>query len=396
MRKERTINVGIKSADSIDVIFTGEYLCKGIQCTGEYCFGHDLSEELLFTPTYKECFFTLKDVTIGIDFHWQMDENQSFKGALKLFVKKGILIAVNIIGIEDYLTSVISSEMSATAPFEFLKAHAVISRSWVIRQLERKIEAGRGEGMKDTPEELVRWQESEDHIYFDVCADDHCQRYQGITKAFTPEVRKAVESTWGEVITYDGKVCDARFSKCCGGQTEEFSACWENIDVPYLKSVKDPFCGEATEEVLKKVLPSFDQKTTDYLDWEVSYTADEISKLVAKRTGTDFGTILDLIPLDRGASGRIYRLKIVGTKRTRIIGKELEIRKTLSKSHLNSSAFEVEKLFDGFRLKGKGWGHGVGLCQIGAAVMGEKGYSYDAILKHYYKGVTIQRLYDRD
>jgi SpoIID/LytB domain protein len=336
--------------------------------------------------------FILKDVPIGIHFHWERKEDQEFKGELKIIGEGDKLTAINIIPIEDYLTSVISSEMSATSYVELLKAHAVISRSWLLAQKE-KAALNRYLSVIETEEEYIRWYDREDHAHFDVCADDHCQRYQGITRAFTPEVKEAVEQTFGEVLLYAGKICDTRFSKCCGGTTEKFENCWEPVSHPYLESITDPFCNTQDTGVLNQVLNSYDRETQDFYRWEVAYSQETISDLIRRKSGWDFGTILDLIPVERGPSGRIIRLKIEGSKLSKIIGKELFIRKVLSETHLYSSAFEIKKEQDTFILTGKGWGHGVGLCQIGAAVMAKEGYTYKEILTHYFQGTGIKKIY---
>jgi len=396
-KPQRHISVGILTAEKVEFILNGVYFCDGRTAEGSMtailkdgnveCEGRS-GKRLVFEASCEDAFFTLKDVTIGVNFHWERRENQSFKGNLILLAEEEGIIVINDIGIEDYLTCVISSEMSASAPLEFLKAHAVISRSWLLAQINGSVKAS-GEGKKDTPKELITWQDHEDHEFFDVCADDHCQRYQGITKVSTSTAREAIESTWGEVLAYEGQVCDARFSKCCGGKTEIFSTCWEDVDVPYLRSFKDKFCDTEDAAILANVLPNFDQETKDFYRWEVRYTYTELSKIVRERTGMNYGKIVDLRPIERGPSGRIKKLKIVGSRKSRIIGKELEIRRTLSRSHLYSSAFEVETTPEGFILHGKGWGHGVGMCQIGAAVMGHLGYTYKDILLYYYRGADI-------
>ncbi|HUW91531.1 MAG TPA: SpoIID/LytB domain-containing protein [Bacteroidales bacterium] len=372
--------------------------------------------------------FTLHAVTIGINFHWQRNEDQSFKGKLKFIVENEKLTAVNILSIEDYLVSVISSEMSATSSAELLKAHAVISRSWLLAQteksklLEKKTTEYRTSFVTD--EEITRWYDREDHHNFDVCADDHCQRYQGITRASTSLVEKVISDTRGEVLVYGGAICDARYSKCCGGVTELFENAWEPVNHPYLQKIVDnaaapsgfsldlaneenavkwiagnpeSFCNTNDKQTLRQVLNSYDQETNDFFRWKVIYSQNELSELVRDRTGIDFGNITDLVPLARGTSARIVRLKIKGSRKTMIIGKELEIRKALSKTHLYSSAFFVEKRGDArsvsFVLHGAGWGHGVGLCQIGAAVMGARSYTYGEILKHYFRNATLEKKY---
>lgn len=389
----------------------------------------EMADTALLIPSDRsECSFTLHAVTIGVDFHWQRDEDQVFLGSLKFMTADDRVTAVNILPVEDYLVSVISSEMSATSSVELLKAHAVISRSWLMAQLDKSARLTAGDKKYEadhiTDEEIIRWYDREDHKDFDVCADDHCQRYQGITRASSPLVEKAVKETCGEVLMSEGAICDARYSKCCGGMTELFENVWEPASHPYLRKVIDnpnppagfdtgledehnairwidgfpeAFCNTADKKTLSQVLNNYDQETNDFFRWKVVYSQLEISKLVREKTGIDFGTVTGLEPLTRGTSGRIVRLKITGDRKTLIIGKELEIRKALSKTHLYSSAFHVETRDEAgektFVLHGAGWGHGVGLCQIGAAVMGESGYAYNEILSHYFVKSTLQKLY---
>lgn len=359
----------------------------------------DSFKELLFFPIEPDKnLIKVKNVMIGKQFHWQQQEDQSFQGTLHLIIEEGKITAINIISTERYLTSVISSEMSAMASIELLKAHAVISRSWLLAQLTAQKNDNNSSCGTENDEEIVRWYNRSAHQHYDVCADDHCQRYQGVTKVTTDIAKEAVEQTRGEILIYNGEICDTRFSKCCGGMTEKFSTCWEDKDYPYLTNVIDPYCGMANQQILRQVMVNYDQQTTDFYRWTVTYSQQELHDLIMAKTGIDFGDIIDLEPLARGTSGRIYRLKIVGSKRSLIIGKELEIRKALSTSHLFSSAFEVKKQGEGsvpeqFTLEGTGWGHGVGLCQIGAAVMGEKGFKYKEILLHYYQGAKVERIY---
>ena len=411
--QEPTVTVGIVSGQKISFTLNTPYMAKGELHMGEQTV--ELAEggirwhgqqyrELLFVPqelpTTKGqiASFSLHDVTIGVGFHWERQEKQTFRGALRLVVDADKIVAINEISVELYLESVISSEMSATASAELLKAHAVISRSWLLYQMKKRQQSADGKSnsffsfvRKD--DELIRWYDREDHTLFDVCADDHCQRYQGITRATNENVAAAVKATRGQVLMYGEDLCDARFSKCCGGRTEEFQYCWEDAPKPYLISVKDPFCNTHDAKVLRQVLNDYDQETDDFYRWEVSYTQAELTELINRKLKLDFGEITDLIPIGRGRSGRIWKLQIVGTLRTFTIGKELEIRRALSESHLYSSAFDVEKRDGNFILKGKGWGHGVGLCQIGAAVMGERGYKYDDILLYYYRGAEVKRIY---
>lgn len=352
--------------------------------------------------------FLLKNVTIGRSFHWERREDQRFAGRLRIVKHGGMEIAVNDIDVEEYLVSVISSEMKADLPFEALKAHAVISRGWVLNQ---KLSKNRNQdGMVDNDREIIRWYDNNDHKLFDVCADDHCQRYQGITRATSPRVRAAVEATRGRVLLYRGKLCDARFSKCCGGVMEQFSTCWGDEEHPYLKggrdaassfvpdlgnedaarrwilSRPDSYCNVRDEALLHKIMNSYDCETADFYRWSLEYSREELSDIVCRKSGRRLGLISDLIPLSRGVSGRISRLRIVGEEGELVVGKELEIRRILSESHLYSSAFVVDKHSGGFTLRGAGWGHGVGLCQIGAAVMAGNGCSCDEILAHYYPG----------
>ena len=303
------------------------------------------------------------------------------------------IVAINILPIEEYLVSVISSEMSATCKLEFLKASAVISRRWLYAQIEKRRHLGTESpvsfAFSRTENEIVRWYDREDHTIFDVCADDHCQRYQGVTRAALPQVREAVEATRGQILTYNGEICDARFSKCCGGRTEEFQYAWENVTKPYLQSVEDPYCNTDDREILGEILNDYDRETVDYYRWDVHISQQELHDLLLERLKIDFGTIQSLDVVERGPGYHISRIKICGTLHTLILGKELEIRRTLSKTHLLSSAFDVQVVPDGFILHGRGWGHGVGMCQIGAAVMGRKGYSYMDILHYYYRGAEV-------
>ena len=437
--KEPEVNVGIVSAKEIHFTLNGHFFAKGETVSGNQVvsfseggilWNESLYRELTFTPQEDKNSFSLYDVTIGLNYHWERQETQVFSGILKLVVDEEKIVAINILPVEEYLTSVISSEMNANSSLELLKAHAVVSRSWLFAQIEkRKALSGKDEGFfsfTKTKEEYIRWYDREDHTIFDVCADDHCQRYQGITKASNATVAKAVKGTRGQILIYDNKICDARFSKCCGGATEEFEYCWEDKHYDYLSAVRDTdkeegrplpdltdekeaehwirkapasFCDTHDKKILSQILNNYDQETTDFYRWKVRYTQEELAELIRKNTKTDYGDIIDLIPIQRGTSGRICKLKIVGSLKTLTIGKELEIRRTLSDSHLFSSAFVVDKgeLKEGvpqwFLLSGAGWGHGVGLCQIGAAVMGEKGYAYDEILLHYYRGAEIKQFY---
>ena len=409
----RPLSVGIVRAKKLEVKLTGQYnatpalpggmdnhLTLTLSPDGMVeCEGKSYAS-LLLTPDGDDDSFTLSDVVIGIDFHWEQKEDQSFHGSLLVKPDGDALQAVNIVDVETYLRSVVSSEMNANAPEEFLKAHAVISRSWVLAQIMPPAHLSSHE-MLETAEETVKWYDRDAHTGYDICADDHCQRYQGCTKASTPQVEAALEATRGEVLTYGNELCDARFSKCCGGVSELFSTCWQPVDLPYLQAVDDPFCGRASADVLSRVLNHYDQTTTGYYRWEVNYTAKELSDIIRNRSGVDHGEILALEPLHRGPSGRIDRLRIRGTKLTRVIGKELEIRRTLSESHLYSSAFTVhpgatdEKgVPQTWTLKGNGWGHGVGLCQIGAAVMAAEGYGYRDILKFYFPGASLVKIFD--
>ena len=437
-KEEPIVSVGIVSASKLLFSLNAPYtVCGSQRCgkqvvelsEGRILWENALYDELLFEPTDAQSSFTLEDVTIGVNFHWERKEAQTFLGKLRFIVQDNNICAINELPVETYLTSVISSEMRATSSLELLKAHAVISRSWLLAQMEqRKAENNNVEKQPSffkTNEEIVRWYDREDHKRFDVCADDHCQRYQGITKAANKHVVEAIQQTAGEILTSHGEICDARYSKCCGGAVEEFQYCWENIKKPYLQALPDTlpdstplpdltdeavarqwilsspdaFCNTTDQKVLSQVLNDFDQETTDFYRWSQTYSQAEVKQLLEEKLEVQFGDIIDLVPLSRGKSGRIYRLKIVGKERTLIIGKELEIRRALSKSHLYSSAFIVEKadIKDGvpqkFIIKGAGWGHGVGLCQIGAAMMGKQGYRYEEILLHYYKGAEITKAY---
>lgn len=410
------VSVGIVGAESITFTLNG-YGEDGSSRTatihnGLIQYDGKAHTRLCFKPQSPDDSFSLMDVVIGVNFHWQRLETQTFRGSLRLLADGGKIWAINDLPVEDYLESVISSEMSAQSSLPLLMAHAVISRSWLMSQIDGNTAPNTQASHGDA---FIRWYDHTDHTLFDVCADDHCQRYQGITKETSPNVAEAIRRTRGELLTYGDEICDARFSKCCGGAMEEFQYCWDDTPKPYLKGIGDTpeetipdltveenarqwilsspksFCNTTDKRILSQVLNDYDQETTDFYRWRVSYTQEELSKLVEKKLGAGLGTITDMRPLKRGTSGRICELRITGTKKTIVVGKELEIRRALSESHLYSSAFVVEKQGDTFTLIGAGWGHGVGLCQIGAAVMGDKVYAYDEILRHYYPGAEIEK-----
>lgn len=443
--KEPVIHVGIlQDQKSIEFSLLSDYKLDGtVVPKGDYkaeladnkiTFNGKSYDEIVFEPEHLHSdSFELKDVIIGVQFHWERKENQQFLGGLKIIItgegeNRGIT-AVNVVSLEDYLKSVISSEMSSTSSEELLKAHSIISRSWLLAQIVKN----RSLDTKDkdyqtsiiTPTEHIKWYDREDHEQFDVCADDHCQRYQGITRQTTDLVNMVVNETQGKVISYKGTICDARYSKCCGGVMETFENVWEPIVHPYLqgkpdsfsglpypdlckeeeaedwiRSSPDAFCNTRDSRVLNQVLNDYDQETADFYRWSVTYSQEELSELIKERSGVDYGEIIDLQPLERGTSGRISRLKIIGTEKVLVIGKELEIRRTLSKSHLYSSAFVVDTYEENeegipqkFELTGAGWGHGVGLCQIGAAMMADKGYNHSEILLHYFPDSKIKTEY---
>ena len=431
------VSVGIVSGREIKFCLNTTYVAEGMPSAGKQTVSFSENgvlwngktyRQLEFLPQSDEASFSLYDVTIGVNFHWERKETQTFLGKLKFIINGNSVCAVNELPVERYLESVISSEMSATSSLELLKAHAVISRSWLLVQMQnrRKGEATAHVAASEIQGngELIRWYDREDHTLFDVCADDHCQRYQGITKETSAHVAEAIRQTAGQVLTDEDEICDARFSKCCGGETEEFQYCWENLRKPYLIALRDApqqealdltveanadrwirsspesFCNTRDAKVLSQVLNNYDQETSDFYRWRVEYTQQQVQQLLTEKLGIDFGAVVDLIPVERGTSGRLSKLRIVGEKLTLVIGKELEIRRALSKSHLYSSAFVVDALDRNeqgipkrFALIGAGWGHGVGLCQIGAAVMGERGYGYKEILLHYYPGAIIKQIY---
>ncbi len=432
---EPQVSVGIVSGEEIRFTLNGRYAVGqtpiwGAQsahvANGLIRWKEKAYTELVFKPLANDSSFTLEDVTIGVNFHWERKERQTFRGTLRLLANGGKVLAINYLPVEQYLESVISSEMSATSNLPLLMAHAVISRSWLLAQMEKR---GRGQAvppeaaaMGGMQNRLVRWYDRQDHTLFDVCADDHCQRYQGITMETSANVSEAIRRTRGQILRYGEEICDARFSKCCGGAMEEFQYCWDDTPKPYLKGIGDTaaetipdltveanadkwirtepesFCNTRDKRILRQVLNDYDQETTDFYRWHVDYTQQQLAALILRKTGIDFGLIVDLVPVERGTSGRLSLLKIVGTRRTMTIGKELEIRRALSESHLYSSAFVIDKEYaadngdipTAFHLTGAGWGHGVGLCQIGAAVMGDRGYGYDAILRHYYPGASVE------
>ena len=438
--KEPEVKVGIVSGQKIHFSLNKPYLAKGETVIGEQevefseggvLWNGNQYSSLTFHPQSADASFSLSDVTIGVNFHWERKETQTFLGTLRFVVESDKICAINELPVEKYLESVISSEMSATSSLELLKAHAVISRSWLLAQMKKRrdvAESGNNFFSFTKKEDmLIRWYDREDHTIFDVCADDHCQRYQGITKETSPHVAEAIRQTKGQVLLDGDEICDARFSKCCGGITEEFQYCWENTPKNYLTAVRDialgiesalpnltneeeaekwirfnppAFCNTQDKRILSQVLNDYDQETVDFYRWKVTLTQEKLQQLIADRLKMDLGSILDMKSVERGTSGRISKLQIIGTEKTFTIGKELEIRRTLSDSHLLSSAFIVDKydideqgVPQRFELIGAGWGHGVGLCQIGAAVMGEEGYLYDAILLHYYQGAEIKKLY---
>ena len=438
--KEPEVKVGIVSGQKIHFSLNKPYLAKGETVIGEQevefseggvLWNGNQYSSLTFHPQSADASFSLNDVTIGVNFHWERKETQTFLGTLRFVVESDKICAINELPVEKYLESVISSEMSATSSLELLKAHAVISRSWLLAQMKKRrdvAESGNNFFSFTKKEDmLIRWYDREDHTIFDVCADDHCQRYQGITKETSPHVAEAIRQTKGQVLLDGDEICDARFSKCCGGVTEEFQYCWEDTPKNYLTAVRDialgiestlpnltneeeaekwirfnppAFCNTQDKRILSQVLNDYDQETVDFYRWKVTLTQEKLQQLIADRLKMDLGSVLDMKSVERGTSGRISKLQIIGTKKTFTIGKELEIRRTLSDSHLLSSAFIVDKydideqgVPQRFELIGAGWGHGVGLCQIGAAMMGEEGYLYDAILLHYYQGAEIKKLY---
>lgn len=434
------VSVGILSAPVISFTLEGSFTFNGKTYSGNYSVCQDGRElifdnkrytEAFFVPVSDFCRFILHDVLIGKNFHWERKEDEEFAGELRLILSETQLTAINIVDVETYLLSVISSEMSGRAPLEYLKAQTVISRSWLMRILTpKKLPSGRStteihdinpEGI----ERVIKWYENDAHKDFDVCADDHCQRYEGVTRISNPDIFQAVNETKGEVLWYEGEICDARFSKSCGGVTERFSSCWANEDKDYLLPVCDmesegpvpdlsieqnaekwihstpkAFCNTSDQSLISQVLNDYDQETADFYRWKTTYSVEELSDIVRTKSDYDIGAIKDLIPLKRGASGRIIQLLLVGEKRKMIVGKELEIRKLLSTSHLLSSAFTVKKEYEredklkGFTIFGAGWGHGVGLCQIGASFMASRGYKYTEILSHYFKNSQLKKIYE--
>jgi SpoIID/LytB domain protein len=446
-KREPKISVGIMAEKKIYFDLYGEFKVEGHTQLLSGRFSTELVNDKIICKRGNEIFeftnevsfepvdpgiesFLIKDVTIGKKFHWERKEKQRFAGTLKIIKDNGKLSVINIIQMESYLASVISSEMNAKSSLQLLKAHAIVSRSWLLAQLE-KAKLHKKEKTKPVTEivsenELIKWYDREDHKNFDVCADDHCQRYQGITKIISDVARQAIEQTRGVVLTYDDKICDARYSKSCGGITESFGNVWEPVYLQYLSSVTDykfepdnfnfdfsdernaakwimgyasAFCNVQDRKVISQVLIDYDQETKDFFRWKVEYTQAELRELINSKTGIDFGNIIDLIPVERGDSARLIKLKIKGSNRELIFGKELEIRRILSKTHLYSSAFIVQKseyideVPQKFIIYGAGWGHGVGFCQIGAAYMASKGYQFDEILFHYFTEIKLKKIY---
>ncbi len=447
LKEEPLISVGILTQDKVSFELYGDFKSEGFNKTFDGKFSAELiedkivcrygnekilvSNEIEFHPTDPEVdSFLIRGVTIGVKFHWQRKENQRFSGILKLKKDGSKIVLMNVISVETYLLSVISSEMSARSSINLLKAHAIVSRSWLLAQLmgTKKIQKQKvkEKSIAETEGEYIKWYDRDDHILFDVCADDHCQRYQGITKIFTNVARRAIEETRGMVLSYKDEICDTRYSKACGGISEPYENVWEDKKYPYLSSIVDykfepenynldfskeknvekwikgrpaAFCNTNDKTTLAQVLLDYDQETTDFYRWKIEYKQSDIAELIRKNTGADFGDIIDLIPVLRGPSSRLIKLKIVGSQKTLIIGKELEIRKVLSETHLYSSAIYIEKsemknnVPQKFIIYGAGWGHGVGLCQIGAALMAEKGYMFDEILSHYFKHASLKKVY---
>lgn len=442
--KEPTISVGLIESPSINFELYGDFRVRSVDhnFSGKYTAYLNEGKINLTGSEFAQQFdgiiiepkdplsetFLLKDITIGVNFHWQQRKNFRFHGALKLIVHNQNILGINLVPLEQYLTSVISSEMSSLNSLELLKAHSIISRSWVLAQLRAKKGKANNtvSSTLETENEIIKWYDRDDHEIYDFCSDDHCQRYQGLSKKYNDRAATAVDETRGVALTFGDEICDTRYSKCCGGITESFENVWQSEIYRYLTSVVDykfepenydedltketaavkwikgnpsAFCNTKDERILSQILVDYDFKTTDFYRWKVEYTQSELSELVHKKSGIDFGNITDLIPIERGRSGRLIKMEIVGSKKELVIGKELEIRRVLSKSHLYSSAFLVdkEKASQGnefkFVIRGAGWGHGVGLCQIGAAVMGEMGYLFDEILLHYFRGARIERVY---
>jgi SpoIID/LytB domain protein len=432
--KEPVISVGIVAVEELLFTLDGVFRSMGKKYSGVFrasvehdqvFIGNESASEWIFSPIDSTAVFEIQNVVIGVDFHWERLETQRFSGELQLIVEAGKIRVINRVPVEEYLLSVISSEMSATASLELLKAHAVVSRSWLLYPiLHPEHKSYTPAHRQGTGDRIIRWYERDAHQHFDVCADDHCQRYQGLSKASTPQVSKAIDETRGRVLMYNNEICDARYYKACGGITEQFDSCWADSNPDYLQPVSDTyphhkfpdlsveekarewilgspeaFCNTNDQQVLSQVLNNYDQETTDFYRWKVRYSQAELAGLLARKSGIDFGQIVQLEPLKRGPSGRITELKITGTLRSVTVGKELEIRKWLSESHLYSSAFIVDIEHDEtgipseFLLRGAGWGHGVGLCQIGAAVMGEKGHDYEQILTHYFSHAEIRKIY---
>lgn len=345
---------------------------------------------------------TVSNIMIGIQFHWQKHEDLDYRGIIEVgFNNQGKLVVINEIDLENYLVSVNSSEMTSDCPIGLLESQTVVARNTVLATMGK-------------------------HHYntnFHLCSDDHCQCYHG-KKREQQVSRQAVENTWGRILLHGDEICDARYSKICGGIMEDYRYVWENRDIPYMVSGIDsdeeinyPANTEETaKELIDTSLPAYCNtdlhklpenlanlySTQNLFRWEVTYPREELESLISEKTGKDIGELQDIIPLERGDSGRLIYINLVGSDKTLKIGKELEIRRVLSKSHLYSSCFYVRKEMgtDGkvsrFILKGAGWGHGVGLCQVGATVMASKKIPYQKILEHYYKNTNLVSLYSRN
>ena len=447
IKNEPTVSVGIFTEEKVVFELYGDYKTSGIKQTFSGRFNAEvkegriickkgeekieISDEIIFKPLDENTdSFVIKDVIIGVKFHWERKEKQRFQGSLKLKRIDNKIVVINIIPVEKYLISVISSEMSSKSSIQLLKSHAIVSRSWILAQLEkRNSDQKQNESSKshfESETEMIKWYDRKDHILFDVCADDHCQRYHGVTKIFSNTALNAIEETRGIILIYNDTICDTRYSKSCGGVTESFQNVWESKNYKYLSSIVDyryypenynlnfsdetiarkwikgnpsGYCNTSDERILSQVLLDFDQETKDFYRWKVEYSQKELSDIIKTKSNIDFGEIIDLVPVKRGDSSRLIKLKIIGTKKTLIIGKELEIRRILSQSHLYSSAIIIDKydiknnIPQKFIISGAGWGHGVGFCQIGAAVMASIGHQFDEIVLHYFKDAKLKKIY---
>lgn len=389
-QKTQFINVGILTTGAPVLRPVGDYDIRRLSDN------QSEKDAVVYTPLHEDSRLSLLNLKIGKEFHWQQTVEALLPGTVKVRLSPaGEWQTINSLPLEKYLQCVIGSEMNPAAPEEFLKAHCIISRSWALGKIRRTHKAGGNDAMF-SDNCISAWEDTADHSGFDVCSDDHCQRYQGLSD-MPSKIKKIVKDTEGMVLTdAEGNLADTRYSKCCGGKTELFSTCWQETDYPYLISQIDPYCdlsslsAQKREKLLRDCFRRYDTSATISNEWELTVSRDEIRNRLSNLFGKETGDVIDMKVETRGLSGRAKGLLIKCESGDYHIGKELTIRRLLSKDCLRSSLFDITLLSDdNFRIKGKGWGHGVGLCQTGAARMALEGASFHEILSFYYPGTKI-------